>query len=289
MMRWHLETMLDLYRRAAKTRHPDDVNDFAEALIPYVLDRVTMELTRKNLRHDPELIDELVAGSLSKIVAKINTILSRELKTNSALRGYLRTIVRREVPILVDWCLRSCGVGPSERTRARRIANGQEPYRLWDLQHRGEYFDEHQGMIEHEDGDDDARYTVDQDAPPDRGDAPGQYRDDNWPGSEDDEWCEWAAWVVNAACRFADADPRVRKALDLACDSRDEPCVAEIARSVGMKRRTLADRLRRIGEQVAASAPEWVDELGRRFLGETWISAAESGAHAVRSNRKQAA
>jgi hypothetical protein len=74
------------------------------------------------------------------------------------------------------------------------------------------------------------------------------------------------------------ADGTTREAVEILLTSQDSASVESAAKQVGVNRRTLADRLNRLGRVLPQMVPEEVAVMAAEFLGNRWKNPADSSA-----------
>lgn len=257
--------MQELYERA---RHdPDAVDAFLRAVTPFVEHQVCVFMSGRNIIYGPDLIEAVAVDMLALIARKTPN------KNIENICGFVVAMVRREAPACIDRYRRCCGLGPSYRTRRRRVAAGEPAYKDSDLRHKVEY----RG----------GRDYIDENRADRRGvGVPAMLYACHRRGMPDEYW-QFVAWVDETARSLA--QPKLRHALSLIRTSRDEPILADVARLSGYGAKTLRYQLDGLAEQLVAIAPEWVRAAGRTYWRKSWpadaVNVAQSDFEALISSR----
>jgi hypothetical protein len=264
--------MHELYCRARQTRDPDDINDFCAAVTEFVTVEVRMRLAKRNLRFTGALVDDVATD----ITAVVGRKIDRLLRTNiHNIAGYVVGIIRHEIANVVDRHLRVCGLGVCAKTRKRRIKRGQEPNRPDEYHRRTLYRGQDGEVIDLPD-----EWVQDR--------LPAVFSADYREGLDPEYW-EFLGAVKELAWAHVGPDPRLRKALGLIEAARDEPIISEVGRLVGMRRQTLVDQLRRLGDRIVVAAPAWVHEAGQKYWRQAWPSTVKSATASLSSYRGEEA
>ena len=195
------------------------------------------QLARRNLRLSPALVEDVVADLVALVGRKAHRFGHVRDK-----EGYIAGIVRREIARSLDFHLRTCGLGPSERTRRRRLSRGEPTHKSWEPQRQVRVPD--------------LLYE--------------SYR-----RGEPEEYWQFLAWVDETARTLAAGNDRLRRALSLIRTSRVGTALTEVARAAGLPESTLRYQLHRLGEQIVAIAPEWVHECGQKYCRGGWPDASD--------------
>jgi hypothetical protein len=239
-----------------------DAEALAEALLPFICKMADRTIAGIGLEPDPDLRQEAISAGCLVLVRKMGRILEDEFQDGRGIATVLWRPVKKAMSLAIH---RSAPIPqPSPETRRKRVKRGEPAWKSWEPRQRVPV----QGDWEHGRRRPDRRENVDERfhaRDPRRAERYFEFldrvRDEALKRADEREW-----WAL--LCCMYDPDSSTS-------DSR--PVLAEVARKMGMRRRTLVDRLRKLGERIASEADGDFRDEGEEFLGRFWTDAAKRG------------